>query len=107
MQPFFGIMYMRRSYGLKNQEISTFFSDKQGHPLFSATMYRIRFKFILADVAFDDLSDRQMCWKEDLFAAKRYVFEECNKNFANAMVPDFFLSVDKTLYPMHNKISFR
>ena len=100
-------MYMRRSYGLNNHEISTFFSDKQGHPVFSATMSRIRFQFILADVAFDDLSDRQMCWKEDLFAAKRYVFEECNKNFANAMVPDFFLSVDKTLYPMHNKISFR
>lgn len=98
---------MCRSYGLNNHEISTFFSDIQAHPLFSVTMSRVRFQFILADVAFDDLSDRQMCWKEDLFAAKRYVFEESSKNFANAMVPDFFLSVEKTLYSMHNQISFR
>ena len=65
MQSFFGIMYMHSLYGLNNHEISTLFSDMQGHPLFSATMSRMRFQFILANLAFDDLLDRVMRWKED------------------------------------------
>ena len=107
MQSFFGIMCMRGLYGLNNHEISTLFSDIHGHPVFNATMSRIRFQFILANLAFDDLSVREMRWKEDQFAAMRCVFKECNKNFAKAMVPDFYLSLDETLYPIRNQISFR
>ena len=99
-------MYMRSLYGLKNHEISTLFSDIHGYPMFSATMSRMRFQFILANLAFDDLSDREMSWKEDRFAGMRYVFEKYNKYFAKAMVPDFCLSLDETLYTMRNQISF-
>ena len=93
-------------YGLNNHEISTLFSDIHGHPVFSARMSRMRFQFILANLAFDDLSDRELSWKEDRFAVTRYVFEEFNKNFAKAAVPDIYLSLDETLYFMSNQISF-
>ena len=75
--------------------------------MFSATISRMRFQFILANLAFDDLSDREMRWKEDRFAAMGYVFEEYIKNFAKAMLPDFYLSLDESLYLMRNQISFR
>ena len=107
IQSFFGIMYMRGLYCLNNHEISTLFSDIHGYLVFSATKIRMRFQFILANLAFDDLSDREMCWKEYRLAAMRYVFEECNKNFAKVIVPDFYLSLEETLYPMRNQISFR
>ena len=93
--------------GLNNHGISTFFSDMHVHPVFGATMPRMRFQFILPNLAFDDLSDKEMRWKEDRIAAMRYVFEGCNENFAKAMVPDFYLSLDETLYPMCNQISFQ
>ena len=56
---FFGIMYMRGLYGLNNHCIETLFSDIHGHPVFSATMSRMRFQFILASLSFDDASDRK------------------------------------------------
>ena len=74
-----------------------------GYPVISATMSKMRFQFILANLAFDNLSDRQ----RRPFTAMRYVFKECNKNFVETIVPDFYLSLDKTLYPIHNQISFR
>ena len=101
MQSFFGVMYMRGFYGLSTHEISTFFSNIHGHPVFSAIISRTRFQFILANFAFDDLLDREMRWKEDRFPAMRYVFEEYNKNFAKA-IPDFYLSLDEIIYPMLN-----
>ena len=47
-----------------------------------------------------------MIYHPNRFEAMRYVFVECNKNFAKAMVPDFCLSLDETLYLMRNQISF-
>ena len=107
MLSFFGIMYMCGLYRLTNHGISTLFSYIPGHAVFSATMSRVRFKVVLANLAFDDLSDRELHQKKDRFAEMRYVFKKCNRNFAKVMVPDFYLSLDKTLYPMHNQISFR
>ena len=104
---FFGIMYMRGLYGLNNHCIETLFSDIHGHPVFSATMSRMRFQFILASLSFDDASDRKERWQRYRFAATRHIFEVCNKNFGKALIPEYYLSLDETLYPMRTQISFR
>ena len=59
-------------YPLTNHGISPLFSDIPGHAVFSATMSRVRFKVVLAKLAFDDLSDREVHQKKDRFAAMRY-----------------------------------
>ena len=84
-----------------------FFQDIHGHPVFSATMLRQRFQFILANLTFDDAEDRPALWQCDRFAAVWYVFEECNKSSGRVMIPECYLSLDETLYPMRTQINFR
>ena len=98
---------MRGLYYMNGHRIDTFFSDIHGHPVFSATMSRQRFQLILANLTFDDAEDRPACWQCDRFAAMRYIFEECNKSFPRVMIPECYLSLDETLYPMRTQINFR
>ena len=58
-------------------------------------------------MTFDDAEDRPARWQCDRFSAMRYVFEECNKSFARVMIPECYLSLDETLYPMRTQINFR
>ena len=37
----------------------------------------------------------------------REIFSECNKNFARALIPEDYLTIGETLYPMRNQISFK
>ena len=49
---------MRGLYNLNNHKLSILFSEKQGLPVFGATMSLLRFKFILAHLCFDDEETR-------------------------------------------------
>ena len=102
-----GMMYMRGLYHMNGHRIDTLFSDIHGHPIFLATMSRQRFQFILANLTFDDAEDRPAGWQCDRFAAMWYVFEGCNKSFARVMIPECYLSLDETLYPMRTQINVR
>ena len=78
-----------------------------GNPIFSATMSRIRFKFLIAHIWFDDHITRPTPWQHDRFAAFREIFGESNKNCGKFLVPNDFLSLDETLYPTRTQISFK
>ena len=56
---------------------------------------------------FDDYSARTKRWEADRFAAIRKVFELFNQNCGRALIPDDLLSIDETLYPMRNRVSFK
>ena len=105
LRAFLGIVYMRGLYHMNGHRIDTPFSDIHGHSVFSATMSRQRFQFILANLTCDDAEDRSARWQCDRFAAIRYLFEECNKLFARVMIPECYLSLDETLYPMRIQIN--
>ena len=105
MKAFIGLMYYRGLYGQNNHRLDMLFSE-HGAPVFSATMSRMRFQFILAHLCFDDYLSRDRRWPNDRFVAIRELFEQCNINFAKALVPEDYLSLDETLYPMRNQISF-
>ena len=82
------------------------FGDKYGQPVFSATMSRNRFLFIVANLRFDDEETRPNRWKEDIFTALREIFEDCNNNFVKHLVPEDFISLDETLYTMRTQVAF-
>ena len=107
MKAFIGLMYYRGLYGQNNHRLDMLFSERHGAPVFSATMSRMRFQFILAHLCFDDYRSRDRRWPNDRFVAIREFFEQCNINFAKALVPEDYLSLDETLYPMRNQISFK
>ena len=54
MYALIGFFYMRGLYNLNNHKLSILFSEKQGLPVLGATMSLLRFKFIFAQLCFDD-----------------------------------------------------
>ena len=104
---FIGLNYYRGLYNLNCHNIKILFSDDKGFPIFGATMSRLRYAFISAHLCFDDFQSRQERWQGDRFTAFREIFEKCNENFAKAMVPSDYLTIDETLYPMRTQVSFK
>ena len=107
MRAFIGLMYYRGLYGLNMMSTNVIFSERHGPPVFSATMGKNRFGFILYHLCFDDRETREERRKHDRFAAFRDVFEEVNEKFGKALIPEDYLSLDETLYPSRQRISFR
>jgi len=107
LESFFGLLYMRGLLGQNNHSSSILFSAVTGHPVFSATMSQKRFEFLHSCISFDDITTRQERWKNDRFTAFRHIFSVFCDNCSKHIVPDEWLSLDETLFPMRNKISFK
>ena len=104
---FIGLMYIRGLYNWDNHSLGILFSEEKGMPIFGATMSRLRFSFIVQHFCFDVEETLGTRWQSDRFAALRDLFEACSKNFAAALVPEDYLMIDETLYPMRNQIAFK
>ena len=102
-----GLMYFRGLYRGNQHSVNLLFSPDRGIPIFGATMSRLRFQFITRHLSFDDIDTREERWRKDKFAAMRDVFELCNKNFGEALVPEDYISLDETLYPTRTQVSFK
>lgn len=102
-----GLIYARGLLGQNMHDIEKLFSERFGHPIFSATMGRNRFKFLMGKISFDDLDTRQERWKHDRFAAFREIHQDFTQKCMEALTPDDFLTLDETLYPMRTGVSFR
>ena len=89
------------------RNIRSMFNDQTGHNIFGATMSINRFYFLVANMCFDDQETRPQRWDADRFAAFREIFEKFNTNCGKHVVPDDFLSLDETLYPMRTQIAFK
>ena len=87
--------------------IGKIFSVSYGPSMFSAVMSRDCFAFILHNLSFDDESTRAERWKKDRFTEIREFFETFNNQCMLVLVPDEYLSIDETLYPMRAQISFK
>ena len=107
IQALIGLMYMRGLLGQANHNTENFFHETLGNPVFSATMSKNRFKFLMSHISFDNCKTRSDRWLHDRFAAFREVFEEFNFNCGKYVVPDDYLTLDETLYPTRAHISFK
>ena len=83
------------------------FSDGHGHRIFTATVFKNCFRFLYQCISFDDYSTSTERWEADHFTTVRKLFEFFNQNCGLALIPDDLLSIDETLYPMKNRISFK
>ena len=77
--------------GQNNVSAEKIFSDSYGHPIFTMTMSKNRFRFLYQYTSFDDYSTRTESWEADRFAAIRKVFELFNQNCGRALIPDDLL----------------
>ena len=92
---------------MAKQITNRLFSEKCGQPVFSATMVCKRFKFLSSHLFFDNAATTAQRWKQDRFPAFREIFKEFNDNCMRHLTQSEYLSLDKTLYPMHNRILFK
>ena len=83
------------------------FSDSHGHPIFTATVFKNCFRVLYQCISFDDYSTSTEHWEADHFATVRKLFELFSQNCGLELIPDDLLSIDETLYPMKNRISFK
>ena len=103
-----GLMYLRGLYGLNKHDVGLLFSHDPGIPIFGATMSRSPFLFIMRHFSFDEVNTREQRYvRYDRFAALRQVFEMCNKNFGEVLVPVDYISLDETLCPARTQVSFK
>ena len=95
-----GLLYFRGLYNLNNHSLKeVLFSNRDGLPVFGASMSRQRFEFLMGHLCFDDFETRETRWIHDRFAAMRELFEHCNKQFAKCLVPEDCVLLDEILYP--------
>ena len=85
LKAFFGLLFYRGLYGLTKHSTNILFSDKHGPAVFSATMSRLRFEFLLSHICFGEFEQRGEKWKNDRFAAIRDFFDALNEKLGQAL----------------------
>lgn len=103
---FLGLWLLRGLWGQGTARLGKLFSP-DGMNIFSATMSRERFKWIMRHLSFDGVvstEERKARWKHDRLAAIRYMFEVVVDRWARPMVPDVYLTIDETLYNLYTQV---
>lgn len=103
---FLGLCYYRDLWQQNKMKVSLLYRES-GPPIFSATMSRDRFTFIMKNRTFDNQDTWEGRWKEDRDAAFRESFECLNNQCMRMVVPSDYLSLDETLNPMRTQVAFR
>ena len=103
---FLGLCYYRALWQQNKICIKRLYGDS-GPSIFGATMSRNRFGFLMKHLTFDDATTRQERWRKDRFAAFRHFFESFNRQCRQVLIPDDYLSLDETLYPMRTQVAFK
>ena len=75
-----GMISVRGLILLAYQSTDAISHELFGNPVFSATMFRNRFKFLISHMSFDNLSTRSTRWQLHRFAAFGEIFEEFYAN---------------------------
>ena len=104
---FIGLIYARGLLKMTNQDSAYLFHDSYAHPVFGAVMSSKRFKFLMANVQFDDAKTHEGRFAGDNFAAVRELFEKFNDRCSSVLQPDGHLALDETLYGCRNNFSFK
>ena len=104
---FVGLMYFRGLMGLANHDVKVLYEKRTANDIFSATMSKNRFRFLFANITFDNHVTRNQRWKSDRFAGFRDVFEWFVSNCSKHVIPDDYICLDETLYPSRVSIAFR
>ena len=107
IKAFIGLCYLRGAINFNTTDIEIVFHHEASHDIFSATMSKNRFKFLLQFLQFDDKDTRPARWDGDKYAAIRIFFEQVNAQNAKMRGPSTYLSVDETLYPYRGKIGIK
>ena len=106
IRAFIGLWYIRGLLNWTFHDIATAYSREYGHKIFNATMSMKRFRFLCANIRFDDITSRTEHFQHDRAAAVRLFFESFVTNCEKVMIPDAYLFINETLYPTRVIVAF-
>ena len=106
MKAFIGLRYICGLLNWNNNDIKFAYSQIYRNKIFNATMSIKHFRFLCANLHFDDVSSRNARFQYDRAAAIRDLFESFVCNCEKVMHPDMYLSLDETLYPTRVGVAF-
>ena len=74
---------MRGLLGQAHQSTNAMLCEIFGNPIFSATISRNRFNFLIFHLLFDNHTSRPTRWQQNRFAAFRKIFKNLSKTVGN------------------------
>ena len=103
---FIGLCIMRGLHGQGMHSLNSLWSEF-GHPIYSGTMSRRRFQFLIVCLAFEQKSVTVENWPYDKAASIRTVFELWNDNIGQVRHPSDWLTIDESMPPMRHMTSVK
>jgi hypothetical protein len=104
MEAFIGLHILAGAFKGQYSSTEDLWSERDGHPVFRATMSRKRFCAIKTAMRFDDPLRRD---RTDPLAPIRNVFETFNAKLRRFVVAGPFLVVDEQLLEFHGRVLFK
>lgn len=104
MEAFFGLLLIAGAYKAHYRSTAELWSQKEGHPIFPATMSRNRFKELKRNLRFDDPLRRD---GKDPLAPIRDVTTSFITHLRDHVVAPEYLCVDEQLLEFHGRVRFR
>ena len=102
---FIGLQYIQGLYN-KSIPLAMLWSKNYGIPIFSATMSRNKYEYIMRILRFDNKNSRSQRLNTDKFAAVREIFDLFVANCKEKYTPHFSLTVDEELMPLKSRCRF-
>ena len=90
----------------KNTPIHQLWSKEWGHPIFSKTINRDRYKELMKHLRFDNCSTRRERRQEDKFCLISEIWNNFIENCKKCFVPSFDLTIDEQLFPCKTRCPF-
>lgn len=103
MKAFIGLHFMAGVLKAWHRDIGELFSEKDGHPLFRASMSMKRFLQIKKCLRHDDVLRRD---RNDKLAPIRHCVELLNTSLLSVYTPGANITIDEMLVEYHGRVSF-
>ena len=107
LHAYFGLRLLAGVYRSYGECITQLWNEKNGRPIFRATMSLKTFKMIQSCLRFDDKVDREERRVRDKLAPIRNVFEKWNFNLKKLYTPGKRVTVDEQLIAFRGRCPFR
>ena len=104
MEAFIGLHFLAGSFKAHHRQARELWSERDGHPLFRATMSYERFAQLKGVLRFDDKLRRDT---NDKLAPVRQIVEIFNTRLQEVYTPGPFLVIDEMLIEFHGRVAFK
>jgi len=107
VRAFIGLCILAGAFRSSHEPVSTLWSEREGRPVFTATMSRSRFTDMLKYIRFDDKGSRAERQQSDNLAAFRDMWTMFREQLPKYYIPGNDLCVDEQLVAFRGRCGFR